>query len=71
MLKEGQIIRTYQSGLAEVILVNESRARVRSLNKRNVEIYNRFTDEVTVFTAPGKEWDISPNSTCEVIQKSE
>jgi hypothetical protein len=65
-LKEGMIIRLDQSGLAEVLMVNNSRARVKCLTKEKVKIHSNFGDDVE-FNRSGREFDISPNSECEII----
>lgn len=67
MLKVGQIVKSYQHGLCEVILVNECRARIKPLATRKVNIKKRFSDEIVSFVASEKAIDISPNAQLEVI----
>lgn len=66
MLQENQIIKMPGGELAEVLLVNECRARVRSLSKRTNNFTTALGDTVQ-FTSPGREIDISPNSDVEVV----
>jgi hypothetical protein len=65
-IKEGMVLRLSQTGLVEVIMVNGSRARVKSLTKEKVKIHSVFGDDVE-FNRSGREFDISPNSECEII----
>lgn len=67
-LKPGMIVKLDQSGLVEVLMVNESRARVKCLTKEKVKIHSTFGDDVE-FNRSGREFDISPNSECEIISK--
>ena len=66
MLQKGQILRLPDSGLVEVTEVTESRAHVRSLNKEQIKIHTTFQGEID-FSRSGRQWDISPNSSVEII----
>jgi hypothetical protein len=70
MLIEGQIIMLPGSGAAEVLFVNESRARVRLLTKTEKQIHTALGEDVT-FLGSGREIDISPESSVEVIGQKE
>lgn len=67
MLQVGQIVRTKQYGLCEIILVNECRARIKPLATKKVTIKKKFSDEVVTFYASAKAIDISPNAELEIV----
>ena len=66
MLIEGQKIKLPASGNALVILVNESRARVRLLSSK-VNAFETARGETVNFISAGREIDISPESYVEIL----
>ncbi len=68
MLIEGQLIETVSGNLYEVISVNESRAHIKSLTKKENLFHTAFGQEVS-FISSGSELDISPNSEVKIIKQ--
>lgn len=67
-LKPGMKILLPNSGAAEVLFVNESRAKIRLLSRRKYKFETLTGKEVNI-DKPGREFDISPNSECEIIEE--
>jgi hypothetical protein len=67
MLKPGQIIELPDSGTAEVLFVNESRARVKLIAKVEKKIQTALGEEIS-FLSAGRTFDISPNSELRIIK---
>ena len=68
MLIEGQIIETSSGNLYEVISVNESRAHIKSLTKKENSFHTAFGQQIS-FSSGGSELDISPNSEVKIINQ--
>lgn len=67
MLKPGQIIELPDAGTAEVLFVNESRARVKLIAKVEKKIQTAHGEEIS-FLSAGRAFDISPNSQIKLIK---
>jgi len=68
-LRKGDIVDMGSEGHCEVVFVNECRARVRPLTRRQVtmETLNKGTVE---FDKAGAPFNISPNSECRIIRRA-
>jgi hypothetical protein len=66
MLTVGMKIKLPQSGVAEVIMVSESRARVKLLSERACN-FSTATGKEVQFNAGGREIDISPNAEVQIL----
>jgi hypothetical protein len=56
------------SGAAEVLFVNESRAKIRLVSRRNYS-FETFSGQEVNIDKPGREFDISPNSECQILKE--
>lgn len=67
-LQPGMKILLPNSGAAEVLFVNESRAKIRLISRRKYS-FETFSGQEVNIDKPGREFDISPNSECEILKE--
>jgi len=69
-LRLGDIIDLGNGKTGEIVLVNESRAKVHPLYKEQAAVTDRFSGTVNTFSTSPDDFNISPNSEVQVLSRA-